>query len=1089
MSADLSRVRFDPLRDHSGVGSLQGRLWLDADFNEQVAITDRRLRAQVVDLAPAPTVVSRQTPQAFEITLANSKLSIGAGRMYVDGLLAENHGAKQIFDPVLAEPNRSGPILYQDQPYLPSNPVGDLPQNGLVYLDVWERELTHLNTPDLVEQAIGVETTTRTQTAWQVRILPDIGAGMTCDSPLPQWDELIAPSSARLTTGTVDVDPIDDPCEVPPGKGYRGAENQLYRVELHSPTHFKWSRDNATVASVVAKILSGTKLELASLGRDEMLGIKSTDWVEITDDNRELSHQAGEMRQVTVEAGSVISFSPALPSDLASSTAGLRVRKWDSKLVEIPANGSAVVLEHGLTVAFSFVNSGAPRPGDYWVFAARVADASVETLTAAPPRGIHHHYAKLALISLPGTVSDCRPDWPVATVDGCGCEICVTPESHESGDLTIQEAVNMLQKSGGGMLTLCPGTYHLEAPVALKGARSIRVRGAGRASALVAPNGAFVVSRCQDVALEGLSVISASDSPAVLLGDANRTCRLEELWINQEKGLAIGLSGVQQSLTIRNCKIESVVGVGVLSARAAASIAAFSDKEAGLLTFGLSIQDNLMFCAVRGIDFGLDRGAVIQHTGLTRISGNTVTACSDAGMVLTGLIPDEFAGVDSPLEICGNLLEVRGSGIVTGGRARISDNTVIAARRLEDKHGIVLEASPPSTPDNVAHVLANKVNGFGGYGIVVSAQMLSLIVKQNIVRGTNGGILVQTTTSGGNAAVDNNQILHLRPLTESAPTEAGPIGLIALARPTFMSAFLAADVASSRSASAHVAASPAAGSDIAVPRIAGDEPTVFLGRGPGSLLSSRAVGFFGRSSVMIGIGVIGAANAAVAGNTVDGIAAEEQDGGQTRHLFGILVYTCVDARISGNAVSGIGNPGTSAGNATGILCGAWQETANIADNVVHGGAAPRRVVRQGWTALTVQGGRSHRVGPMRSVTTAAGAMTFAGSFAYLQPALAAHVELHGNSLQGGADDVAVTVSTIGDVVMSANRCVQPGKGDRHVVRMTAATAVVQGNRLQGGRPSMSLTCGEGAAAVFGNITSGGIEVNQTMADPMLNPIA
>ena len=48
MGADISRVRFDPLRDFAGVVLQQGRLLLDADFNEYVALLDRRLRAETV---------------------------------------------------------------------------------------------------------------------------------------------------------------------------------------------------------------------------------------------------------------------------------------------------------------------------------------------------------------------------------------------------------------------------------------------------------------------------------------------------------------------------------------------------------------------------------------------------------------------------------------------------------------------------------------------------------------------------------------------------------------------------------------------------------------------------------------------------------------------------------------------------------------------------------------------------------------------------------------------------------------------------------------------------------------------------------
>ena len=53
------------------------------------------------------------------------------------------------------------------------------------------------------------------------------------------------------------------------------------------------------------------------------------------------------------------------------------------------------------------------------MFAARTADASVEILDGAPPRGIHHHYARLGLLDVAaGTVTDCRNSWPPRGGDG-----------------------------------------------------------------------------------------------------------------------------------------------------------------------------------------------------------------------------------------------------------------------------------------------------------------------------------------------------------------------------------------------------------------------------------------------------------------------------------------------------------------------------------------------------------------------------------------------------------------------------------------------------------------------------------------------
>src|SRR5690606_31499050 len=144
MATDLSRIRHDPLLDWSGVQLKQGGVLLDADANELVAVLDRRLRALASDVLGRSTV-SQTTPDAFRITASGGGLEIGRGRMYVDGLLAENHGGGEpAFDPLLAEPNAVDPLDYTSQPYLPAPP--DLPTTGrhLVYLDVWNREVTAL---------------------------------------------------------------------------------------------------------------------------------------------------------------------------------------------------------------------------------------------------------------------------------------------------------------------------------------------------------------------------------------------------------------------------------------------------------------------------------------------------------------------------------------------------------------------------------------------------------------------------------------------------------------------------------------------------------------------------------------------------------------------------------------------------------------------------------------------------------------------------------------------------------------------------------------------------------------------------------
>jgi uncharacterized protein DUF6519 len=196
MGADFSRVRFNPLRDYAGVELQQGRVLTDADANELMAITDRRLRALASDMF-GRAAASSTTPDAFKITVAKGALLIGKGRLYVDGLLAENHGAtstdpaKRLFDDLLGETCFADPVRYDTQPYLPSAPALPTAGRHLVYLDVWNRDVRHLEQPDLTDSALGVDTTSRVQTVWQVRALAnDAGAGITCGSPDAKYDAI-----------------------------------------------------------------------------------------------------------------------------------------------------------------------------------------------------------------------------------------------------------------------------------------------------------------------------------------------------------------------------------------------------------------------------------------------------------------------------------------------------------------------------------------------------------------------------------------------------------------------------------------------------------------------------------------------------------------------------------------------------------------------------------------------------------------------------------------------------------------------------------------------------------------------------------
>jgi hypothetical protein len=298
---------------------------------------------------------------------------------------------------------------------------------------------------------------------WQVKVE---GAATTPDCNV-DLDGLFPPSGGRLTSRAQVVPPSDDPCVLSPTGGFRGLENRLYRVEIHDPgplgtARFKWSRDNASVVSVVEDIIAGppAQLTVSRIGRDSVLRFRIGDWVEVRDDHREWMGEPGEMARITAidEENRTLTLDRALGGRPFGAGAALRQRhtnviRWDQQNGIVGSTGLVATaagfigLEDGVEI--SFAGSSADfQVGDFWVFAARTIDGSVEELIQAPPRGIIHHYSQLATVTglgpggSPSVVRDCRPIWPPGTGDSCCTRVVHPGES-------IQAAVDSLPPEGG----------------------------------------------------------------------------------------------------------------------------------------------------------------------------------------------------------------------------------------------------------------------------------------------------------------------------------------------------------------------------------------------------------------------------------------------------------------------------------------------------------------------------------------------------------------------------------------------------------------------------------------------------------------
>lgn len=295
MTGDYTRLTFRPERAYSSVRLQQGRVQVDADWNEAADIglhLDRTTTRDVV----GRTGVPEEAP-GFALAPADpdgggggTDLLIGFGRAYLDGMLVENlRPAPTTLEPVADAPGDfrvlSGPVprlgawlvdpadpaapaarvtalpdpvdadgglvrvtlapapaaaslvrviapSLLAQPDLDGDPVP--PASGLyaLYLEAFEREVTALDDPLLRETALGgPDTCLRTQVVWQVRA-DDGGGGTSCQDFPPGWSPDAAPR-ARLAARGVPATVDDDPCLTPDPGGYRGVDNRLYRVEVH----------------------------------------------------------------------------------------------------------------------------------------------------------------------------------------------------------------------------------------------------------------------------------------------------------------------------------------------------------------------------------------------------------------------------------------------------------------------------------------------------------------------------------------------------------------------------------------------------------------------------------------------------------------------------------------------------------------------------------------------------------------------------------------------------------------------------------------------------------------------------------------
>lgn len=415
----------------------QGRVQLDADWNEQVAILLNYMQKLGKDL-----IGPYGGPEECGFEITPGSLEIGAGYYYVDGILCEN---------------REENVTYYKQPNFPLDEDEDELTNYpyLFYLDVWERHVTYIERPHIREVALGgPDTATRTEVVWQVKCkqgseltsIDSLGSVVSEDIDTKihdVWNDIaneIRPQNRGRLKARAREEFPDEKCTPTTEARYSGLENQLYRVEIHrggidksddgsvkrEHATFKWSRENGSVIFPISDQMENI-FELEHLGRDDDLSLEVGDWVEVVDDDcvlrgdyrpllKVIDIDHARMR-VTLEENGDLDF------DFDSAKHPL-LRRWDQKpLKDLEYSDGAIVIEEGVDmwidledgIKIQFEQGTADYcAGDYWLIPARTATGDVEwpRREGDPefqlPDGIEHHYAPLAIVKAGNGKVDCR---------------------------------------------------------------------------------------------------------------------------------------------------------------------------------------------------------------------------------------------------------------------------------------------------------------------------------------------------------------------------------------------------------------------------------------------------------------------------------------------------------------------------------------------------------------------------------------------------------------------------------------------------------------------------------------------------------
>ena len=547
MGSDRARITYDESRQYRAVVMQQGRVTLEADWNEEWQMVNEELRKDVLDIVgPCCTpndgyrvLETEHVPDPFfDFSVSNGTMYVGGMRVFLANPLRYSQQpdwVDHLHDPDWVDPSTLGETKNRRE---------------FIYLYLREQEVSAVEDSVLREVALGGP-----DTAQRLRLIQHIVRVSTdkrdCAGALAEakkrwavkglnFDEqtMRLMSSGTLQASFQDVIPNPDPCEPQAHGGYLGADNQLIRVQISgfdkaSNTYrLIWGFDNASFLYRVTVGDDLKTLKLQSRPVDDFHKPRADQAVEVLRSAAQLSSITNDYIAsptgivATLDADYIsdtqsITLPTALPAEYrdTSKVPVVFLRVWEEEKAFTP--GTPVVLgTTGVQVTLQTTGKDPLHVGDYWLMAVRPntgvdPNASTQIFPhrylegPQPPDGPRLWACALAVIewTTPNNtllvLEDCR--------NQCGnmgqqCECCtVTVAPGDSLSAAFDKISGL-----GGTVCLLPGLYELSETVLVSAKKGLTVLGAGAATIISASSIAVALHfvDCVNLTLRDLTIKS-----------------------------------------------------------------------------------------------------------------------------------------------------------------------------------------------------------------------------------------------------------------------------------------------------------------------------------------------------------------------------------------------------------------------------------------------------------------------------------------------------------------------------------------------------------------------------------------------------